>query len=464
MKDNKLGLWLLVALVVGNMVGSGIFMLPNTLAKVASPSAVITAWFMTGSGVLMIALVFGNLSIRKPDLSGGPQLYATALFRKGSRTSHMSGYFVSWGYWVANIAGNVAVVTTFASYLSAFFPIMTNQAELFTIFGFTMKLGNFITFLICSVFLWVNHAIIIRGIEGAGKLNLIATAAKVLGFALFIIIGLMAFDSSNIVPLMQDRVSETGEHLGFLQQLSMAAMATMWAFLGVESAVVFSKRARKKSYVQIATILGLGIALLLYISISVLAMGVMTQEELINSHKPLVDALSIVIGPSGSYIMAGLGLISLIGTTIGWLLLSAEVPYQAAKQGLFLPVFKLENRHGSPAKALTITNGVTQLLLLSTLSSSIAEEFELVTTIAILAVLVPYTIASIYQLKLVWLGETYEGQMRQRIVDGIIAVLATLYSLWVIRSAMTDWFTFLAGVGMVLFGIVFYPLVKNNKK
>ncbi|MCR8642065.1 amino acid permease [Paenibacillus sp. N1-5-1-14] len=463
MKDNKLGLWLLVALVVGNMVGSGIFMLPNTLAKVANPAGVITAWALTGAGVLMIALVFGNLSIRKPDLSGGPQLYATALFRKGSRASHMSGYFVSWGYWVANISGNVAIVTTFASYLSTFFPIMMNQAELFTVLGFTLKLGNLITFIICSAFLWVNHAIILRGIEGAGKLNLIATAAKVLGFALFIIIALTAFQSSNIMPLMQEKLNTAGEPVSYLQQISMAAMATMWAFLGVESAVVFSKRARKKSYVQIATILGLGIALLLYMSISILAMGVMTQEQLMNSHKPLVDALSIVIGPSGSYLMAGLGLISLIGTTIGWILLSAEVPYQAAKQGLFLPIFQVENRHGAPAKALTITNFMTQILIFSTVSSSIADAFELVTTIAILAVLVPYTIAALYQLKLVWLGETYEGQKTQRIIDGTIASLATIYSLWVIRSGMTDWFTFVAGVGMVLFGIVFYPLVKKNK-
>lgn len=463
MKDNKLGLWLLTGLVVGNMVGSGLFMLPSTLAKAANPAGVILAWILTGLGVMLIALVFGNLAIRKPELSGGPQMYARGLFKEGSKGAHVAGFLSTWGYWVANIAGNVAIVTTFASYLSTFFPMMTSQIEFITIFGFTIKLGNMLTFAICSLFLWVNHLIILRGIEGAGKFNLVATIAKVLGFAIFIVIGLWAFDKANIVPMMQDKLDSTGEPITFLNQVSMAAMSTLWAFVGVESAVVFSSRARKKSDIKKATIIGLSLALTIYLCISVLAMGVLTQEELIASHKPLVDALSAVIGPSGSYLMAGLGLISLIGSAIGWILLSSEVPFQAAQKQMFIPVFGKTNKNGAPINSLLITNIMTQTLLISTLSSSLTEAFEFVTTIAVLAVLIPYGIASIYQLKMVAKGEAYLGEQRQRYTDGLIAIAATAYSLWMIIAGTADIITFLSGFILVGIGIIFYPFASKKQ-
>ena len=161
-QTQKIGFWVLTSLVVGNMVGSGIFMLPGTLAEVASPGGVILAWLFTGLGVLFVTLVFGNLGKRKPGLQGGPQIYAKELFRKGSKAATLSGFMVSWGYWIGNLAGNIAIITTFASYLSTFFPVMTSQAEVFTIGSFTMKLGNLLTFIVCTLMLWVTHFIILK--------------------------------------------------------------------------------------------------------------------------------------------------------------------------------------------------------------------------------------------------------------------------------------------------------------
>jgi len=180
--SNKLGFWVLTALVVGNMVGSGIFMLPRTLSEAASPAGVILAWLFTGLGVLMIALVFGNLAIRKPDLTGGPQIYAKELFKPGSQASILSGFMTSWGYWIGNVAGNVAIITTFAGYLSTFFPVLTSQADWFTIGGYTLKVGNGLTLIVCTLLLWGTHFIILRGLENAGKLNFAATAAKVISW------------------------------------------------------------------------------------------------------------------------------------------------------------------------------------------------------------------------------------------------------------------------------------------
>jgi arginine:ornithine antiporter / lysine permease len=464
LQQNKLGIWLLTALVVGNMVGSGIFMLPRTLAEAASPAGVILAWLLTGAGVLMTALVFGSLAIRKPELNGGPQIYAKELFPKGSNASILSGFMSSWGYWIGNFAGNVAIITTFTSYLSTFFPILTSKQSLFMIGSLDLKLGNFLTFIICTLLLWGMHFIILRGIEGAGKLNFIATAAKVLGFFLFIVISLFAFEKSNIGPFAAPRYDEAGQTIGLLSQVNNAAVTTLWAFIGIESAIVFASRARKQSDVKRATILGLLIALAIYISISVLVMGLLPQEELIQSEKPLVDAIETILGSNGAYILAGLGLISLLGSTLGWVLLSAEVPYQAAKQGLFIPAFLKENKKGMPKFSLIISNGLAQIFIFSTISNSMSAAFDFVIYIATLAYLVPYLIASLFQLKLTITGETYELSNKGRVADGIIAALATIYSIWVIIAGTADLKTFMLGVALLASGIFFYPQLKKSEQ
>lgn len=463
MKSNKLGLWLLTALVVGNMVGSGIFMLPQSLAKAASPGGVLLAWLMTGVGVLMLALVFGNLSIRKPDLNGGVQMYAQALFPKGSRTGVMSGYVISWGYWIANVSGNVAVLTTFIGYLSTFFPIMTSSAKLFTIGSLTVKVGGFITFIICTIVLWVMNAIILKGIERTGQINFVATATKVIGFLIFIAFTLFAFQKTNILPLVQPRTGDNGAPLSLLGQVNNAAVTTLWAFVGIESAVMFSKRAKKLSDIKKATVIGLAVSLVIYVGITMLVMGSLTQNELMHADKPLVDALQKVVGHNISYVMAVFDLISLVGTTIGWIFLSAEAPYQAAKQGLFPPVFRKENKNGVPVASLVITNAFSQIFLFLTISDTLSNAFNFVVQVATLAYLVPYAATAIYQVKMVLTGDTYQNG-KGRLGDGVISIIATIYSIYVIVAGTSNMKTFLLGVGLYVLGIILFPLLMKAKE
>lgn len=458
--NKKLGLWILTALVVGNMVGSGIFMLPRTLSEVASPAGVLSAWLITGFGVLMIALVFGNLALRKPELTGGPQIYAKELFKPGSNASTLSGFMSSWGYWIGNVAGNVAIITTFAGYLTTFFPVLVNQAELFTIGSFTLKVGNALTFTVCTILLWGVHFIILNGLENAGKINFVATATKVIGFVLFIVIGLFAFQKANILPFVAPRYDELGNSIGLLGQVNGAAVATLWAFAGVESAVVFASRAKKPIDVKRATTLGLLIALAIYIGISTLVLGMLNYDALIASDKPLIDAIATVLGPVGGKILAAIGLISLFGSTIGWVMLSAEIPYQAAKQGLFIPSFAKENKKGIPVFSLIITNLLAQVFIFSTISNTIAAAFDFIIIVATLSYLVPYFISSAFQLKLVFTGETYTNS-RSRVVDAVIGTLATIYSIWVIYAGTADLKTFTFGVVLLASGILFYSRVKK---
>ncbi|MDQ0217739.1 amino acid permease [Peribacillus cavernae] len=461
--SKKFSLWILTALVVGNMVGSGIFMLPRSLSEAASPAGVLSAWLITGFGVLMTALVFGNLALRKPKLTGGPQIYAKELFKPGSNASTLSGFMASWGYWIGNLAGNIAIITTFAGYLTTFFPVLVNQADLFSIGSFTLKVGNALTFVVCTILLWGTHFIILKGLEGAGKLNFLATAAKVIGFFLFILVGLFAFQKANMLPFVAPRFDEAGHTIGLFGQINNAAITTLWAFIGVESAVVFASRAKKQIDVKRATMLGLLIALAIYVGISTLVMGMLNHDVLVTSDKPLIDAISGVLGPVAGKVLAGVGLISLFGSTIGWVMLSAEVPFQAAKQGMFLPAFLKVNKKGIPVFSLTVTNILGQLFIFSTISNTISSAFDFIIVIATLSYLVPYFISSVFQLKLVITGETYTT-VKSRVIDGIIAVLSTVYSIWVIIAGTADMKTFTLGMVLLSSGILFYKWVKPSTK
>lgn len=190
-------------------------------------------------------------------------------------------------------------------------------------------------------------------------------------------------------------------------------------------------------------------------------MGVLPQDQLIHSEKPLVDAIEVTLGPVGAYLLSGLGLISLLGSTIGWILLSAEVPYQAAKQKLFLPSFSKANQKGVPTFSLYISNTLTQVFIFSTISNSISSAFAFVIYIATLSFLVPYLISTAYQLKIVITGETYT-LTKERWIDEGIAVLATIYSAWVIFAGTSDLKTFLFGVALLVSGLFFYPLLREK--
>ncbi|MFD2616603.1 amino acid permease [Terrilactibacillus laevilacticus] len=463
MNKKQLNVWVLTSLVVGNMVGSAIFMTPSTLALEASPAGSLLAWILTGLGVLFIALVYGILSIKRPEISGGPQIYAKSLFEEGTERSRLMGYFVTWGYYVANFIGNVAVITTFTGYLSTFFPVMNSTLLLYKYGDITVTLGYLLNFLVSSALLWFVFAFILKGIQGAGKLNLMATVAKVIGFLLFILVTLFVIQTQYFTPFTELQTAK-GESVGLFGQVNSAAVTTMWAFIGVESAVVFSARAKSGRDIKRATIMGLLIALFIYIAITVLVMGTLPRHELVHSSKPLVDALSQVTGHAGGYILGLLALISLFGSSIGWILLSAEVPYQSAKQGFFLKSFAKENKNGTPVVALVVTCLIGQLFLLSIMSNSISEVFTFMTTLATLSYLIPYIFASLYLLKIVLSGKDYLHKQKERFSDGIIAFIATLFSLWIIKAGSEDLRTFLYGLGMIICGLVLYPFIKRSLK
>ncbi|MGE7120245.1 amino acid permease [Peribacillus sp. NPDC046944] len=456
MKNNKWGLLILTTFVVGNMVGGGIFMLPAQLAQVSSPLGATMAWVVTGLGVFLIALVFGNLAVRKPDLKAGPQSYAQSLFKSPVK-GRFAGYSMAWGYWAANWAATASVIISFAGYLSTFFPVMHSTKVLYTAGSFDLELGKALTFGVCSLALWGIHFILVRSFNGAGKLNLVATVTKVIGFLFFIIVTIFIFDSSNLGDGAKF-YNEAGTSFSLGSQINNAAISTLWAFIGIEAAVMLSNRAKSQNDVKKATIIGLLIAVAIYIGITILTMGALSQEELRASQKPLVDALQTVTGSSGTYLMGALAVICLLGSTIGWVVVASEVPYQAAKSDIFPAYFAKANKNGTPVRSMTITNLMTQLFLFSTISGTILVAYKFSMIVATLAYLVPYLVSTLYQLKLVLTGETYDIMKGSRTRDGIITFLALIYSIWVIKTGTADMETFMLGIYLYVLGFVLYPL------
>ncbi|GER66688.1 arginine:ornithine antiporter [Weizmannia acidilactici] len=457
--DKKWGLWTLTMFVVGNMVGGGIFMLPANLAQVSGVLGSTLAWLLTGFGVLTIALVFGNLAIRKPELKAGPQSYAQSLF-KSKKAGRIAGYSMAWGYWAANWAATASVIISFAGYLTTFFPIMQSTKIMVSIGSFQLETGKFLTFVVCTAMLWGIQWILAQNFNSGGKMNLVATVTKVLGFMMFIVITVFAFDDANFGNA-KAFVDAKGNAVPLGGQINGAAISTLWAFVGIESAVMLSNRAKSQKDVKKATLLGLLISMLIYVGITLLTMGALSQAELRASQKPLVDALGQVLGANGQYILAALALISLFGSTVGWIIVSSEVPYQAAKAGLFPELFGKSNGKGSPVRSLTVTNIMTQIFLFSTVSGTISEAYDFAIVVATLAYLIPYLVSVIYQFKLVLTGETYTT-LRTRITDGIMTAMALVYSVWVIITGTADLNTFFLGIGLFIVGLVLYPVLMRE--
>lgn len=465
MGNKKLGFWLLTALVAGNMVGSAIFMLPQSLSNVSTPAGALLSWLFTGLGVAMIAHVYGQLADRKPELLGGPPAYTRELFGGKSKFAQIMGFEISWGYWTSNSPGNAAILITLAGYLTYFLPVLQSKQVLFTMGSFNLQLGNFITFLVSSLVLWFVHFLMYRGAHEAGKINFVATVAKVLGFVFFIVVALSVFQTKYLHPFAGAKVLQSGESIGLFGQMNQGALLTLWAFVGIESASWLSGRAKNQRDVKWATLAGLLLSLAIYMLITVLTMGAIPQKELMVTNKPLVDVLTHIIGTKGSLIMAFLGVLSMLGAAVGWILLSVEVPYQSARLNLFPHWFIKENKNGAPVRAAWITNGLTQIFLISTLSNTIANAFNLMIVIATLANLVPYLFSGLYSLKVVLKGDNYEHVSgSRRLMDGLFAALASIYSIWVLKSGLNDLKTLGLGMLLIVSGLVLAPLLPKHNK
>lgn len=263
--SQKVPLAALVALVIGSMIGGGIFSLPHQMAGAAAPGPLIIGWLVTGVGMLMLAFVFQRLAINKPEIDAGIYGYARAGF------GDLVGFSSAWGYWMSAWIGNVGYLVLLMASLGVFLPGFGNGNT-------ALAIG------VASVILWLFHVLILRGIKEAAVVNTIVTIGKVLPLIVFIVIGLLAF---KLDVFTQDFWGRADSSLGtVLSQVKGMMLVTVWVFIGVEGASVFSERARSRTDVGRATIVGFVSVLALLLAVNILSYGIVARPELAGLSDP----------------------------------------------------------------------------------------------------------------------------------------------------------------------------------
>ncbi|WP_426216186.1 arginine-ornithine antiporter [Pseudomonas sp. DWRC2-2] len=413
----KLRLGALVALVVGSMIGGGIFSLPQNMAASADVGAVLIGWVITAIGMLTLAFVFQTLANRKPDLDGGVYAYAKAGF------GDYMGFSSAWGYWISAWLGNVGYFVLLFSTLGYFFPIFGEGNTPAAVIG-------------ASVLLWAVHFLVLRGIKEAAFINLVTTVAKVVPLVLFVLIALFAF---KLEIFTADIWGVKNPDLGsVMNQVRNMMLVTVWVFIGIEGASIFSSRAEKRSDVGKATVIGFITVLLFLMLVNVLSLGIMTQPELAKLQNPSMAAvLEHVVGHWGAVLISVGLIISLLGALLSWVLLCAEIMFAAAKDHTMPEFLRKENANHVPVNALWLTNAMVQLFLVITLFS--ASTYLSLIYLATSMILVPYLWSAAYALLLAVRGETYENALKERKKDLFIGAIALIYAIWLLYAGGTKY-------------------------
>lgn len=408
----KLRLSALVALVVGSMIGGGIFSLPQNMAASAGAGAVLIGWGITGVGMLTLALVFQMLANRKPELDTGVYAYAKAGF------GDYMGFSSAWGYWISAWIGNVSYMVLLFSTLGLFFPAFGE--------------GNTGPAIACaSVLLWAIHFLVLRGIREAAFLNLITTIAKVVPLVLFIVLAALAFRFDIFVA---DFWGKGNLELGsVMNQVRGMMLVTVWVFIGIEGANIYSARAQDRRDIGKATVIGFYGVLLLLVLVNVLSMGILSQPELAALKNPsMAGVLEHVVGRWGALLVSVGLVVSLLGGLLAWTLLCAEILFAGARDHTMPAFLRKENARQVPSNALWLSNGLIQLMLVITLFND-ATYLNLL-YLATSMILVPYFWSAAYAVLVSWRGETYENEPGARRKDLLIALVALLYAAWLLYA------------------------------
>jgi APA family basic amino acid/polyamine antiporter len=402
--EDKIGLWPLTSLVTGNLVGSGVYLLPTALAAYGSIS--ILGWLITSTGAILLSLVFACLSSRHTK-TGGPYLYAQEAF--GDTT----GYFVCWGYWMLSWISNPALAVAAAGYISAIIgglsPLPTFCLELFIVAALTV----------------FN----LTGLKVTGIVELWVTVLKVIPLLLLPLIGLFFIDINNF-----SHFNLSGQ--SFSTSLNSVAFITLWAFIGLETGTVPAGQVNNSAYtVPRATILGTVIAAVVYILGTVVIMGVVPFQELINSDAPYAAAAHHIFGGAWGIPVAIVAVISCLGALNGWLIIVGRIPYGAAKDGLFPEIFKRTTRHGTPYWGVMISSLCSIPLLMLSLKNTLIEQFNFIIEIAVTLILLVYAVCVLAYFKLLIYQKHFS---LAKLFLGVGALAFTSWALWAASIRMVS--------------------------
>ena len=432
--EHKLGFWLSTSLVVGNMTGSGIFLLPAALAVYGGIS--IFGWIFTTIGAVLLALVFSRLSMLITK-AGGPYAYSREGF------GDFTGFLVVWGYWISIWCGNAAIAVAGVGYLSIFFPSLKEDPLLSVV----TAIGA----------IWFFTFINTKNIRSVGKVQFIITILKIMPLLLFGTMGFLYFNSDHFIPL------NLSDSSNFNAIIASAAL-TLWAFLGLESTTIPSDKViNPTKTIPRATIAGTIIVAIIYISSTVALMGIIAPSDLRNSAAPFADAAQILWGNGLSYLVAIGAIISCFGALNGWILLQGQLPMAAARDNLFPAGFKKVSKKGIPLIGIIISSVLASILVSMNYSKGLVQMFSFIIMLSTLTCLVPYLVSSLVEITLyLWKRELY--QKKQLHIAILISVPAFLYSLWAVIGLGYE--IIIWGIILLMAGIPIFVYIKlsNGKK
>ena len=430
-KKQKIGLLTTTSLVVGGVIGAGIFLLPSTLAGYGSIS--ILGWLFTATGALILAKIFSNFSKIIVNKSGGPYTYSKAGF------GDFIGFLVAWGYWISCWISNAGLALAIVGALSVFFPTLNTDPILKVGVGLGM----------IWFFTWVNS----RGIKATGKVQVVTTVLKLLPLVFVILVGIFFFDTANFPPFNLTVESD-------FATIPVVAALTLYAFLGIESATIPAENVENpEKTIPRATMLGTIIVVLVYILSTIVLFGILPVDVLAKSPAPFAEAGEIIGGKYAGYFVAAGAAISAIGCLNGWILMTAQLPMAVAKDNMFPKIFTRENKKGAPIFGIVIGSLLTTAVLLLNVSEGLVEQFTFIVNLTVLACLVPYLFVSASYIIVIIEKRIHIHSFLKTFVLGS---LGFAYSLWAIFGSGSE--TVFYGFLLLLAGIPFYVLMQWNKQ
>ena len=437
----KFSLFALTGMVVGSMVGAGIFNLPGRFGAATGPFGAIIAWAIAGTGMYMLARVFQALAEKKPDIDSGVFAYAKAGF------GNYMGFLSAFGYWLGSCLGNVFYWVLIGSTLGRFFP---------TVFGD----GSSATAIIVSLIgIWAFHFMILRGVEQAAFINTIVTVAKIVPILVFILMLIFSFHYGQFAENFFGGAGMPEKSL--VAQVRDTMLITVFVFLGIEGASVYSRFAKERADVGTATILGFVGVTGLMVAVTLLPYAAMPQSAIAAMQQPsMASVLEAVVGHWGAVFISIGVLVSVLGAYLAWSLICAEVLFAAAKSDDMPRLFAAQNGNRVPANALWLTNIVVSLFVISTYWSRDAFNFMLDMTSV--TALLPYLLVAGYGVLLARSGEGYEETANERGRDQIFSWIAVIYTIIMFIAAGLKYVLLVA----VLFvpGTILYVWARREQK
>jgi arginine:ornithine antiporter/lysine permease len=439
-RSEGLGVVMLTALVVGSMIGSGIFSIPQNMSENAGAGAILIAWVVTFFGMLMISWVFQNLAVKRPDIQDSFYGYARHGF------GDYIGLQAAWGHWVSVCIGN-------AGYLMIIFSAFSSFAVL-AFFGD----GTTLPAMFCELIVLVGmHFLITRGVKTAAIVNTVVTIAKVVPIVLFVFTAILFFK----VDVAKIDFWGSPASGNIIEQVKSTMLYTVWEFIGIESASVYTRRARNMRDVSRATFLGFLFTFVLLVMVSVLSLGIVPHAELAQMKNPsMAGVIARALGPQVAMII-NIGLIiSVLGALLVWIMLSAEYLCLAGQgeENTVPGYFAIQNRHGTPIKALQLSSCfVAVLLVISHFNHSGYNKMVMLSTSM---ALIPYLLTAGFAYELVRKG-AWSPSVKATGSDRLFTICAMVYGAWLIYAAGMKYLL----IGSILYApaILFFIQAKRER-